>query len=352
MNKKFLAGIALVSCALAALFVAGAARSGAESTSAIMARLALCQKVSDTEAFRECSEEPITELAVKVGLLEAQAVFEKSSTENNWVNCHDVMHALGRSYAQSSPRELAKASSPVCEGGMLDGALEERLKTASLAEITEYGQKYCLASLSPDMNYPSLCGHALGHAFWLITDKNRDSALRSCSELSDGAVLQTCAEGVFMLRYVELLERTGPSYDSVLKGLAECDSVPLETLPACPMYAMSLASLTTTEQITGVINACLDLPHVAGLEFGCMTGFSQILPQAPRPLWPDTLRLCPAYRGELANECARASLFAAVDMARERSIVDELCRAAGRDPENDKVCASATQWAKDTVGSS
>lgn len=254
--------------------------------------------------------------------------------------CHEVMHAVGRGYAQrrgvtlgTLRDHLPRDPSMVCSAGFTHGML-----TAMGPEVERLGPRRlsALCATEPSRMLSVSCVHGVGHAF-MRTSASLTNGLARCGQMVARDVLD-CAQGVFHDYWLAAFGRdeANPRLVTDRSPAGLCGAVPDRFVRGCWFRAgTQLAGAAEwLQSADDVIRECRIFRSVQ--RAGCVTGFASAAARHPR----DQMAICAALPRGDQDDCVRGVLlapFLRATVADRRALLDE---CAVLDPSAQRFCVS------------
>jgi len=313
-RRRLLAAGAAAAVVVAALIVAGIVLAGGsdeqpKSTAAAPTKdLAGCSTTEVGEARLDCYRAAFDDavLGADDPLAAVAAISQEAYAESGplLVNCHGLMHAVGRKLAAERGITLAtlmdylpKSNDPGCSAGFAHGlvtAVAPQIDTSKPKEAASI----CGEAKTRYERYS--CVHGFGHAFMRIYSDRLEPALALCRKLGQQA--PDCAQGAFHDYWFSIggFDDAAKQADPVTDPAVLCGRQAEEFVRPCWYRAfVDNRPDTPVTRATDLDRLCLGL---AGLQRdACITAASVVGPADPRA----QMALCYGYRGDEALACVR-----------------------------------------------
>ena len=301
------AALVVAALVVAGIVLAGGSDDGGGAAAAPATGLPACAKESG-DAQLACYSKAFDAavLPAKDPLAAVDAISKEAYAESGplLVNCHGLMHAVGRKLAAEKKITLAtlmdylpKSNDPGCSAGFAHG-----LVTAVAPQIDVNDPK-ASASVCADAEtrYERYsCIHGFGHAFMRLYSDQLGPALELCRKLGEQA--PDCAQGAFHDYWFSVggYDDAPKQADPVTDPAILCGQQAKEFVRPC--WYRAFVDNRPAEPVTRATDLDRLCRGLAGLQReACITAAEVIGPADPRA----QMALCYGYKGDDALACVR-----------------------------------------------
>ena len=189
---------------LSALYIVFRPEKPAAATTASFSNIQDPCADSDNLTFT-CYNKELDSIVQQDGAEKASALVKQQYGKYSYVQvqCHQLMHVIGRAALAKYDYDLAKVythGDHFCASGYYYGASEQIVRDKGAAYIINHAEEAC--KVFADKDRYSLdhynCVHGLGHGLMEATNNDVFKAIKVCEVFRDGWELRSCDSGVFM----------------------------------------------------------------------------------------------------------------------------------------------------------
>lgn len=171
--------------------------------------------------------------------------------------CHPLLHHIGHS-AYKKYKDFNKAASyqdGLCNSGYTHGAIEAHFMASDDIQATL--QTTCSAQDKVSFQQWQ-CYHGVGHGVMYFTGKDLSQSLSLCEGLPTDFARDSCANGVFMERFIIVSHSGSPASNTSTANTASCKEQIKKNKSDCYFYAPSAYLERNTNDYTGAFDDCSD----------------------------------------------------------------------------------------------
>ena len=277
-----------------------------------------------THAEFMAEEQALVARLQAAGSAESFALLRQRIADNPSVarECHPLLHMVGHA-AFEHYKGFADAlanQDELCNSGYIHGVIEAAFEQST--DWTATMQAVCPAGAAQTYRQWQ-CFHGVGHGLMYAQQKDVPKSLALCEQLPTQFAVQSCANGVFMEKFI-VVSHTGKRSHTTAPGHAFCKEQSVRYKADCYIYAPTAFLADHPNQYHDAFNWCNGVER--GYTATCAQGVgSQAMKEnITRPAF--AAALCTAVAADLRLPCIEGAVVVYIHNFASTKPALELCR--------------------------